>query len=90
MMRKSTVAHLKQQREVSTSAPKAMLPYKAAPKRKGASKDNCPAKKVTGQSVGANQKDQLQIPTSLSWGQQGPYVSPGSHQLWPYPKIGEP
>ena len=90
MMRKSAVAHLKQQGEVLTSAPKAMLPYKAAPKRKGASKDNCPAKKVTGQSVGANQEDQLQIPTSPSWGQQGPHVSLGSHHLWPYPKIGEP
>ena len=60
MVRKSTAARLKQQREASTSAPKATLPPKAAPKRKGVGKDNCPAKKATGQPAEANRKDQPQ------------------------------
>lgn len=55
---KSAATCLKQQREASTSTPKATLPSKTAPKRKGAGKDDHPAKKVMGQSAAANQEDQ--------------------------------
>ena len=44
---------------MSASTPKA-VPSKAAPKRKINAKDERPAKKVTGPSIGADRRDQQQ------------------------------